>query len=244
MRISALLACIVSLCVLCVENTFSGEYLITKGEEIDVCRVYAKNLNVFSRLHQPMVCERNISPDITQLSKPTWVELDLAENKKLVKKIKKFLSHGDQYIYDKNIDNELHFENLFDRQINKIDKLYVAAIDIDNDGIKDQVARYREGICQYTDPFSAALLSLSENLETVDVHKTRLLLRNTDEHDVVSNAIEHLYQIYDVFFYTNITYFDRWNARNETLSVYYVSGGAVKELCNYKYKINKGGIDK
>jgi hypothetical protein len=42
--------------------------------------------------------------------------------------------------------------------------------------------------------------------------------------------------MYDVFFYKEKAYFDRWDTDDRTGSVYIDSKGLTKEVRNYKYK--------
>jgi hypothetical protein len=89
-----------------------------------------------------------------------------------------------------------------------------------------------------THAYSRGLLVLDEANNQVDVKKTEPLLQNTTDPraDVRSKAAESNYQMYDVFFYKGQTYFDKWNIRNWTLSVYMDLKGKTKEVCTYKYK--------
>jgi len=87
---------------------------------------------------------------------------------------------------------------------------------------------------------------LDEVNNQIDVKKTEPLLQNTtDPRADIRSKADSLYQMYDVFFYKDQTYFDKWDIYNWTLSVYIDSKGKTKEVCNYKYKneSNRHGME-
>jgi len=54
-------------------------------------------------------------------------------------------------------------------------------------------------------------------------------------HDIRGKAVNHGYQLYDVFIYENMTFFDKWNVYDWTLTVYKISGIEVNNVCKFKY---------
>jgi hypothetical protein len=115
--------------------------------------------------------------------------------------------------------------------------MFFTTVDIDNDGRQERIILYNHAQCMFTHAYSRVLLVLDEVNNQIDVKKTEPLLQNTtDPRADIRSKADGLYQMYDVFFYKDQTYFDKWNMRNWTLSVYIDSKGITKEVCNYKYK--------
>ncbi len=217
---------------------FAGELVLVKGKGVPVCEAHSKNLKELNSV-EDMVCERGkYYPEQNGITRPKWQELDLTENKELVKKIKKFSGFGDQSEKVKMYDDKDEYESYLEELLRIGDTMFLTIVDIDNDGKQEKVILYNDGRCMDTHVYSRALLVLDEVNNQIDVKKTEPLLQNTTDPraDIRSKAAESNYQMYDVFFYKDQTYFDKWNMRNWTLSVYIDSKGKTKEACNYKYK--------
>lgn len=70
----------------------AGQYVLVKGKGAEVCEAYRKNLNSFGDLNvYTMACERERNPKFTKFKKPDWEEIDLWENRELLKKVERFL---------------------------------------------------------------------------------------------------------------------------------------------------------
>jgi len=217
---------------------FAGELVLVKGKGVPVCEAHYKNLKELNFVEH-MVCERDKNyPEQNGITRPKWKELDLKENKELLKKIKKFLEGGDQFEKIKMYDDKDEYESYLEELLRFGDTMFFTMVDIDNDGKQEKIILYNDGRCMDTHVYSRALLVLDEVNNQVDVRKTEPLLQNTTDPraDIRSKAGESNYQMYDVFFYKDQTYFDKWNMRNWTLSVYIDSKGKTREVCNYKYK--------
>jgi hypothetical protein len=58
----------------------AGEYVLVKGEGIEVCEAYRNNLNSFNPPNVfSMACQRKINPKFADFKKPDWQKLDLRE---------------------------------------------------------------------------------------------------------------------------------------------------------------------
>jgi len=152
--------------------------------------------------------------------------------------IKKFSDFGDQSKKVKMLDDKDEYQSYLEEIVLIGDTMFFTMVDIDNDGKQEKVILYNDGRCMDTHAYSRVLLVLDEVNNQIDVKKTEPLLQNTTDPsaDIRSKAAESNYQMYDVFFYKDQTYFDKWNMRNWTLSVYIDSEGKTKEVCDYKYK--------
>lgn len=216
---------------------FAGELYLIKGKGVPVCEAHYKNLKELNYLEH-MVCERDkYYPQQNGITRPKWEELDLKENKELVKKIKKFFYHGDQFKKRKMYDDKDEYESYLN-VISRIgDTMFFTMVDIDNNGKQEKVLLYNDARCMDTRVYSRVLLVLDEVNNQIDVKKTEPLLQNTtDPRTDIESKVDSLYQMYDVFFYKDRTYFDKWDTDNWTLSVYIDSKGITKEVCNYKYE--------
>ncbi|MBI3399770.1 MAG: hypothetical protein HY026_11160 [Deltaproteobacteria bacterium] len=223
-----------------------AEYVLKKGQGVEVCEAHFKNLETLTL--NEMVCQRDESyPEANGITMPKWEELDLKENKELVKRIGKFFTFGDQFIKDEMLDSEGYFNS----QTLKYNSLKKTTADIDNDGKPEIVMLYREPRCDverniaYNIPYSRSLFVLDEAKNQIDVKKTEPLLQNISKsgYDIKTKAIESIYRLYDVFFYKKDTYFDKWFIRDWTLTVYKLSNDRGSEVCRYKYeqKLKKQG---
>ncbi len=224
---------------------FADGLVLVKGKDVPVCEAHYKNLKAMDpRYVEGMVCERDkYYPEQNGITRPKWEEMDLKENMELVKKIKKFLDEGDQFTKRKMYDDEKEYESYLELILRIGDAMYFTNVDINNDGKPEKIILYNDARCMYTHVYARSLLVWDEDEKLIDVKETEPLLQNPFPRDIKAKAVNHLYQIYDLFLYKNTTYFDRWNIRDWTLSVYIQSEGKTKEVCNYKYKRmkNKGG---
>ena len=59
-------------------------YRIIQGKGYTVCEAFLKNLNAFPPDEPPMVCEQKIHPTHPEFSRPTWEEMDVQSNLKLI----------------------------------------------------------------------------------------------------------------------------------------------------------------
>ena len=182
-------------------------------------------------------------PEKNGITRPKWEEVDLKENKELIKRITKFFSNGDQFSDFELIDNEKEFEKYFNDHVLKYNLLTKTVVDIDNDGKPETVMLYRKPRCNtdrnaaYNIPYSRPLFVFDKDKNLIDIKKTEPFLQNPFGHlyDVKGKAMGYKYQIYDIFFYKNRTYFDKWNVRDWSLKVYIQSKDKTKEVCTYKY---------
>ncbi|OHB60598.1 MAG: hypothetical protein A2167_08020 [Planctomycetes bacterium RBG_13_46_10] len=223
-------------------SVFAGELSLIKGKGVPVCEAHYKNLKELKFLKY-MVCERDkYYPEQNGITRPKWKELDLRKNKELVKKIEKFFQTGDQLAKSVDFDDEKQFDKLIERWI-KSEKfpasriLYVTEIDINNDHKVEKIVLYSQALCMESHWYARPLAILDKDKNQIDVEKTMPLLQNVGlaNTDLKTKAIESIYRLYDVFFYENKTYFDKWNAYDLTLSVYNQSKDKTKEVCKYKY---------
>ncbi len=230
-------------------RTWTGELKLVKGKGVAVCEAHFKNLKqtrtpgwISSNPKEPqidvMVCNRDeFYPEANGITRPKWEELDLRENKELVKRIEKFFSFGDQFIKDKMLDDdEKGFEAYVNKYLMRMRALHSTTVDIDNNGKTEKVMRYGYQICMESHAYSRPLFVLDESKDQIDVGKTEPLLQNPFPKHLRAKAVNHNYQLYDVLFYKSKAYFDKWNMRDRTFSVYNQSKGKVIEICKYKYK--------
>lgn len=218
--------------------SLAGEYVLVEGKSKEVCREYGKNLNSFKHLKHAMVCERKLNPKFTDFRKPEWKELDVWENRELVRKMDRFLWHSrrksHQEAFDKNTAQWL--EKLKERIKNHEIALHLTCVDIDNNGKLDNVIQYDMGTCSDTDEsnFSSPL-------------GQRLAVFN-DDMTAVNEHLSNFTKVFrlGIFTYKGRTYLDYWGGdlkfKNGEVFVYdsvmntagWTNLGA--KICTYKYK--------
>jgi len=234
----------------------AGEYVLVKGEGIEVCEAYGENLNSFN-LHSEytMACEREINPKFTDFKKPEWEELNIWENRELLKKVENFLGLGSSFgDPDKNPQE---WETILKERMTGMyaTTIRTAQIDINNDGKKENVIEYNYGSCPGGNYYGAALLVLNDNRNEIDIDKTKPLLQNSRylKKGPLSEGWE--FAMYDVFVYKNVTYFDRWSGNQwpvgkvgkenlKLLKVFVTKANKVgnvdtKEICEYRFRSSK-----
>jgi len=231
----------------------AGEYVLVKGEGIEVCEAYKKNLNSFN-LHNEyaMACERKVNPQFSDFQKPQWQKMDLRKNIELLKKIELFLgNYGDP---SNNIEGwEEYIESRIKEEYVSID---LCQIDINNDGKKENVIKYNDGSCPGGNYYGAPLLVLNDGRTEIDIQKTRPLLQNprTLKNGPLSEGWDGA--MYDIFIYKNKVYFDRWRDGDVTsdgktiiktydlLRVFLTEpdkkrNSITREICRYKFRSTK-----
>lgn len=218
-------------------ESLSQSYKFEKGKKTELCELYfGYYKKVMSVSLYEMACERPTDPEFSEIKRPKWEILDLAQHKELIKRIYKFLDYGgDQFVRNPDLDDEGLFKSYFDDLIVRADVARFSTIDIDNDGKAENVLLYQRGLCREAHVYSKPLLVLNEDKTLIDPDKTEPLLQNPSIEDTLkAKVVENHYRLYDAFFYKGRTYFDRLDVRTNSLSVFENSNGTVKELCRYK----------
>ncbi|MBN2653561.1 MAG: hypothetical protein JXR79_00395 [Nitrospirae bacterium] len=234
---------------------FGDELVLIKGKGVPVCEAHYKNLKALTL--NEMVCKRDQAyPEANGITRPKWERLDLRENKDLLRKIFKFFIYGDQFVKDIRFDNNEEYELLIEHWLGcarfvsggKLQRsecskefpdqyaLYTTKTDIDNDGKAKTVMLYQDEICMYTRAYSRPLLVLNEAKNQINVKKTEPLLDPLEKYADIKIKTSLNYKLYDVFFYKNSSYFDKWDIYDLSLSVYKLIENKGNEICKYQYK--------
>jgi hypothetical protein len=231
----------------------AGEYVLVKGEGMEVCEAYKNNLNSFN-LHNKyvMACERKLNPQFTDFQKPEWQKMDLRKNIELLKKIELFLGNWGVVTPDNVKGWEEYIESRIKEEYISID---FCQIDINNDGKKKNVIKYNDGSCPQSH-YGAALLVLNDDRTEIDIQKTKPLLQNprTLKNGPLSEGWDGT--MYDIFIYKKKAYFDRWRYGDissdgktiintyDLLRVFSTepdkkSNSLTREICRYKFRSTK-----
>ena len=218
---------------------------LIEGKGVEVCEIYKKNLEALSNPN--LACERKVSPEYEGLIKlPEWRKLDLWENRNLWAQVEKMARGGVNFL-----DRMASKETLWDdqREIDKLAKryqehveqyheevykLYVAKIDVDNDGKNEPVLREGGGLCgEHVHYKSIALFVLDEKGNSVSLQKSRPLFQDSGSNrwvkEVQRNGIFGNGSMYDIFIYKDQTYFDRWSSTG--IGIYKISNGKTEAIC-------------
>ena len=163
----------------------AGYYETVEGEKTEVCKVYFEYLKTQKA---PLICQRDFPPENTQLQRPAWQQLDINKNKLLILRIENYL----QIPRDENATqpwSPLWSENdLANYDVTKPGRsLHKAVLDIDNDGKKEVVVKYRSYTCHEWDysarapSWRAPIVVMEEARQMVDIEQTYLLMQNRDK---------------------------------------------------------------
>ena len=235
----------------------AGEYVLVKGEGIEVCEAYKKNLNSFN-LHNEyvMACGRRLNPQFTDFQKPEWRELDLWGNRDFLRKVERFL--GLEYDFGDPDKNPIEWEQILKERTTGMDATTItfSRIDINNDGAKENVIKYSHGSCPGGNYYRAALLVLNDGRTEIDIEKTKSLLQNprTLKSGPLSEGSDGT--MYDIFIYKKKAYYDRWRPVDlssdgkTTIKTYKLiklyltepdkKGSSItREICRYEFRSTK-----
>ncbi len=135
-----------------IETAQAGRYELIKGKGVEVCEAYGKNLNSF-RPSVLMLCERLVSPNFPQFTKPAWEELTPDQIATLNVEI------GDQFLSEASPRSKPLNESKSER-IRKAKATLAASfdnswplsawraqLDLDNDGKPDAFKKEIQGKC-------------------------------------------------------------------------------------------------
>lgn len=212
---------------------YAGRYELIKGKGVEVCEAYQKNLNSF-KPGIPMICERQVNPEMKGFQKPEWKELDAWENREMVRNVESFL--GNHPRGNPKDDLAQWEDGLKDRAKIHHLKIELTKVDIDNDGKVDNVVKYYDGSCPMTRHYGTPLIIINQE-KTVDI-RTTLLMQNPKSAAGHTSTGIWAGTMYDAFIYKDMTYFDRWSqSKNQTglLKVFTVKNNITKEICRYKF---------
>jgi len=219
-----------------VQSALAGPYELTKGKGVPVCEAYKSNLDSFIHYPNPMSCQREVNAKLGLFQKPIWTELDVWKNRSLLKEVDKLLGLGRSYGDAEKNPNE--WERTLKRRI-KIHGavLLTTRIDIDNDGILDNVLKYLNGDCGSSHFYGTPIFVLNSAKSAIDLKKTYPLLQSPDA--VTSDfAGRWGYTMYDVLIYKSRVYFDYWNDQEDqkgVLKLFETRDGKTTEICSVNY---------
>src|SRR6266568_1298472 len=213
-----------TLLLLAVPVAHGGRYELVKGKGVEVCEVYATNLNSFQP-SEPMLCDRPVSPRFKDLRKPKWERLDFDRNLELIVTVDKLLRP--KYF----AKPEMRVPSLRGNVEQDNYKYQLMIIDIDNDGKTEPVLRFVESCWPGSSRVGgAALLVLEQSKNDVDLKKSQLIAG--DRLDGYSGGIR------DVFVHKGKTYFDIWLFRTLNtgqLHVMQTENAETREICQMKF---------
>jgi hypothetical protein len=215
---------------------WAGELVLVKGKGVPVCEAHFKNLKDLNLFR--MVCGRDeYYPEQNGITRQEWEELDLKDkdNKELFIRMEKFFTYGNQYVKNDDLDNDNKLERF---KPFASSTLNIANVDIANNGKKETIAIYSQGLCMESTYNARPIAIIDGQSKQVDIEKTKPLLQNISKpgYDLKAEAQESMFRLYDVFIYKDITYFDKWFIYDWSLTVYMLSKDKTKEICKYKYR--------
>lgn len=231
---AGLLAAVAAL-VLAIPTAQAGKYELVKGQGVEVCEAYDRNLNSFSQLSYPMACERKLDPTLSQFAKPEWEEMDVWANRKLLREIEHL------FRLEWRIDYEVWERLLMQRIRDGHRRLLLTHVDIDNDGKKDNVLKYVNGSCTGTHFYATPLLVVKADNSALDADRTSNFLQNPGA-GRSTEAGRWGYTMYDVFIYKDQTYFDLWSEladQKGLVRVFQTRNNQTREFCSYRYEASK-----
>jgi hypothetical protein len=223
----------------------AGEYQLILGQGEEVCEACLKNLQ--QQPAEEAVCDRQYAADLG-LRAPEWKPLDLQEHTELYTRVAKLVTRGRETAKDKDFDDPASFKKFLETTM-KINRasMEMVHVDIDNDGTREWMLRYRGGNCRrefhgFGSTYDSALLVMAEDRRTIDYGKTDSLIQHESRGPRYLIGIP-MFQLYKIFTHKETVYFDKWDggggsklprADANTLSVYRVNKGQTSKVCQIR----------
>ena len=130
---------------------FAGSYELIKGQDLEVCQEYEKYINSFDT-DEPMICERPYNPEFPMIERPDWEEVDVNEHMDWLMEWYEVKQGVDLKTMTKRSTNQKLQEavveatkakiiELKEQAQNGLIRMYLADIDIDNNGSKERILK-------------------------------------------------------------------------------------------------------
>jgi hypothetical protein len=230
-------------------DAHAEDYKLVLGEGVDVCNACKQNLE---RMTKHPACEREYSTELG-LETPGWKPFDVSQHLGAMKQVLKYLATGNEFAKDDYVMGEEQYEARLRESVARgVQWVYLAQVDIDNDGQLDQVLRMPSKECNrrnqgYNLAYDTPIVVLKNDLSGLD--RTKSDLAEQGLYKKAGQRGDPTYQMYGVFTYKGKTYFDRWNdvgredeSQRFTLSVYQSKAGKTKKLCQLKELFDQQGV--
>ncbi len=253
-NLAPLIALIAGAVSLAAPSAFAGGYELTKGRGDEVCEAYLKNLNSVDDPPQPMICERQLNPKMPEFKKPAWSKPSVDQFRALEFDMAKLVN---RVIGQPEPASEASIELPSEDDLGWPARRRIARIDIDNDGVLDNVLKSEDGNCQ-SGAFGVNIAVLTEDGRHYDLEKSQyidadqsaLLGQLNKEPNPSGRRTAGLskrdfrgYSLYDIFLYKNTAYFDLWEmGRNypdrtsARLHVFLRKHNETREVCTYRLR--------
>lgn len=206
----------------------AGNYVVAEGELCEVCRLVVKNLNRDPRWKP---CERSLGDDSAIITRPEWIVHDPVAHIPQLKQFHLLLEGHKQWISQEEFIRLVEWKKSY----NHIG-LRTTVVDIDNNGAKEIVALFRNGICEYTRRHSTALGVFNEGLTAIEEDITSVL--TLGDYSFSEYGANWSYYDHDLFIMNGLTYIDKYYALKPfTIDIHRVLGARSERICRIKYVI-------
>lgn len=160
-------------------TVLAGEYILEKGKGVEVCDVYYEYLKIQK---YPLTCKRNFPSNIKNLKRPDWKKLDNNKNKLLILRIENYLRIPKDEKATQPwvpVEKEVNFDKY---NVNTPGRL-LYTVNIDNNGKKEILVKYRSFLCHEYDTnkeprWKAPIVVLDDEGSNLNIEKTYPLMQN------------------------------------------------------------------
>jgi hypothetical protein len=228
-----------------------GVFETLEGQGVEVCEACLSALEEIASGPDGVGlsgCERDYNSQFG-LSEAEWTEIEPLKHLALLRKVMMFLRpvdpelhvgrglaplEGTIYENDDTFKHEIKTEMKYERIA-----IFLAVVDIDNDGRSEPVVKYRRGICgnpQAASP-SRALIVLTQDRKSIDRAKTDLVTQSRGKSSRFPTGTDSE-KMYDVFSFKGKVYFDSWDRGPDPdiVTVYQAEKKRVTSLCKFRYE--------
>lgn len=238
--------------LLAIPVAHGGHYELVEGKGVEVCEAYGKNLNSFG---DPMVCERQINPRLSDFRKPNWAKPSPSQTRALEFHLAMLVSRA---LGRPEPKSEAEIKVRTEEDAGWPAKRRIARVDIDNDGTLETLLKQEDGTCPESRGFSVRIAVLTkdekhydlERSKYIDVEFDRLIAQLEKDQalgqrrtaGIARNEIQGG-SLYDIFVYKNVSYFDLWqigkdfpDPKSARLHVFLHKKGTTERICTYRFQ--------
>jgi hypothetical protein len=193
------------------------------GWNDEVCTAFKRYLNSFPAEDSFMGCGLKSSPTMREITFPEWKKIDILKNAEIVKKMDLFVAPSNYTEEQKKLGWEDYIKRAIARDPNY--SLYVASIDIDNDGKPEQV---------YRKDYLVSSCSVNSDVESPPAPS---MIAFDADGRINYRASLYISLGHYIFFYRGETYWTLWARDGDGVGI--SVNGYSRNLCRFSFIAHK-----
>jgi hypothetical protein len=236
-------------------------YTLVNGKKNPLCQRFGEYLEKVTRKNDPPNCQTEFGVEYPEFAGMSWREVEPKEHPDLSVQAYRYLNY---WPWDRPERGGLtNPRDILDgvelQHRHGWWRMWLAEVDIDNDGRRDKLLRIEDGRCGDRDRTSprpydwqVPVMILNEARTDIDTVKSELILGASVIPPFPPYYFKGIHgirgEVYDVFLAGNTTYFQRWeddwpivvakhyDHRYAGVTVYRIQRGKTEKVCRFKLK--------